>query len=142
VGSKGRQRTRAWWSLPGADPAGLLLGFLGLYLIAVSLLMLVSPGTFFNEIAPFGIQNDHYIRDGASFQLALGVLALFAVREPALRPVALVVITLQFVIHTVNHLVDINATDHAWLGPADFIALALMSALAILLLRESRRSRQ
>src|SRR5688572_25699822 len=65
----------------GTDLVGSLLGFLGLYLIALSLLMLVSPGTFFSEIAPFGAQNDHYIRDGATFQLALGVLALLAVRE-------------------------------------------------------------
>jgi hypothetical protein len=111
-----------------------------LYLIVLSLLMLVSPGTFFSEIAPFGAQNDHYIRDGATFQLALGVLALLAVPQPALRPAALLVISLQFVIHTVNHLLDIKESDPAWLGPADFIGLALLSALAIELLRETRRS--
>jgi hypothetical protein len=142
VANRGRQPARDWRPSPGADLVGFLLGLLGLYLIALSLLMLVSPGTFFDQLAPFGIQNDHYIRDGATFQLALGFLALLAARTPALRPAALLVISLQFLIHSVNHLVDINESDPAWLGPADFIALALMSALAILLLRKTRRSKQ
>jgi hypothetical protein len=135
-----RQRARHR-SLPaGTDLVGFLLGFLGIYLIGLSLLMLISPGTFFSEIAPFGVQNDHYIRDGGTFQLALGLLALLAVRQPGLRPAALLVISLQFAIHTLNHLVDINESHPHWLGPADFIGLALLSTLAILLLRGTRRS--
>jgi hypothetical protein len=33
------------------------------YLLAISLLMLVSPGTFHTDVGPFGLQNDHYISE-------------------------------------------------------------------------------
>lgn len=100
----------------------------GLYLLALSVLQLVAPGTFFAEIGPFGSRNDHYIRDGATFGLALGVLALVAVRVRSWRLPALVTLSVQFALHSANHLADIDKADPEWLGPADFAALAIVAA--------------
>ena len=111
----------------------------GLYLVATSLLAAVAPGTFFDEIGPYGVQNDHYIRDVAAFQGAVGIFMLLAVRRPTWWVPALAVATLQFALHTVSHLVDIGDADPEWLGVAEAIALVLATAvLAWLLWRASR----
>ena len=113
-----------------ADP--IVLGGLiaiGLYLVSISLLMIVSPGTFYEEIGPFNERSDHYIRDGATFGMALGILALLAVRRPSWRVPTVFVLLLNFIFHALNHLADINEADPAWLGPADFLGLAAGSAL-------------
>jgi hypothetical protein len=49
---------------------------------ATGVLMVVDPGTFFEEIGPYGIQNDHYIRDAATFTLALGLVLAIAAFRP------------------------------------------------------------
>jgi hypothetical protein len=117
--------------------AGLIV--FGLYLVATSLFAAVAPGTFFEELGPYGIQNDHYIRDVAAFQGAVGVFLLLAVPRPTWWVPALAVATLQFALHTLSHLVDIGDADPEWLGVAEAIALVLGTALlAWLLWRASR----
>src|SRR5687768_14748210 len=67
------------------DVAGIALLCFGIYLVGLSVLMLALPGTFFAEVAPFGEQNDHYLRDAATFQITLGCAALIAFRRPQWR---------------------------------------------------------
>src|ERR671911_205305 len=62
-----------------------ILILFGIYQIAQALWMMVSPGSFFDAIAGFGVQNDHYIRDNATFSLAIGVGFLLAVGRPSWR---------------------------------------------------------
>lgn len=91
--------------------------------------MIISPATFYEEIGPFNGRSDHYIRDGATFGMAFGILALVAVRRPTWHAPTVLGLLLNFVFHALNHLADINEADPAWLGPADFIGLAAGSAL-------------
>ena len=115
------------------------LAVFGIYLVAISLFAAVAPGAFFDEIGPYGIQNDHYIHDVAAFQGAVGIFLLLAVRRPAWWVPALAVATLQFALHAVSHLVDIGDADPEWLGVAEAIALVLATGvLAWLLWRASR----
>ena len=109
---------------PRFDVTVLVLAGIGAYLVGLSLVMLVAPGTFFSEVGPFGVRNDHYIRDAASFQLALGILALLAAAWREVRPAAVIVIGLQFFLHALNHLIDIDEADPRWVGAADFLGLA------------------
>ena len=43
------------------------------------------PGFFFDEIGPYGARNDHYMGDLATWYLALGAVALVAVRRARWR---------------------------------------------------------
>jgi hypothetical protein len=47
-----------------------ILVVFAVYFVGIALLALVSPHTFFEKVGPFGSSNAHYIRDGATFELA------------------------------------------------------------------------
>ena len=101
----------------------------GLYAFAavqlgLAIFMAVAPHRFYTAIGPFGARNDHYVRDVATYNAALGAALLVAVRRPSWRVPALAIMTLQFALHSVNHLVDIAAADPSWVGYLDFFALA------------------
>ena len=108
--------------------------------LLLGLAMAVAPGTFFEEIGPYGARNDHYIRDLATFYLALGAAALVAVRRPAWRVPVLAFALAEYVIHAVNHALDVGAADPGWLGPANLVSLVLTAALLAWLLRAAVRS--
>ncbi len=127
-----------------ASPRGVdlvvagLIAF-GVYHLALGLFMVVAPGSFFTEIGPFGAQNDHYIRDTATFNFAFGVGLLAAVRRPSWRVPVLAVVLIQFVLHAVNHLVDIGEAEPESVGVVDFVALLVGAALLAGLLVAARR---
>jgi hypothetical protein len=117
--------------------AGLAL--LALYHIALAVFMAAAPHDFYTAIGPFGSRNDHYIRDAATFTAALGVGLALAVRRPAWRVPVLVIVTVQYALHSVNHLVDIAKTHPAWTGYFDFFSLAAATLLLLGLLVLARR---
>jgi hypothetical protein len=99
--------------------------------LGLAVWMAVSPGSFFDAIAGFGTQNDHYIRDVAVFYLAIGVgLAVAAIR-PSWRFPVLAISATWYLAHAVNHLVDIGESDPDWVGPVDFVAI-LATGLVLL----------
>lgn len=124
-------------SLPSAVAVGVIA--LAVYNLAIAATMIFLPHTFFTSIGPFGAQNDHYLRDTATFNLAFGVALLIAYRRPSWRTPILACVTLQFALHTINHLTDIGAAHPYWIGPFDFASLALATAALIWLTRESTR---
>jgi hypothetical protein len=105
----------------------------GLFQVGQSVWMIASPGSFYDAIAGFGAQNDHYIRDVATFGLAAGAVLLAAVARPSWRVPALVLAALWYAAHAVNHLADIGEADPDWVGPFDFAALAVGAVLFALL---------
>lgn len=109
------------------------------YSFAVAALMVFAPHLFFTDIGPFGVQNNHYLRDTATFNAAFGVALVVAYRRVEWRTPVLCCIALQFALHAINHLVDIGAAHPHWLGPADFISLALATVALTWLARESTR---
>lgn len=109
----------------GVDVVGVVLATQGVILVGLSVFMLVAPGAFFEAIGPFGERNDHYTRDAATFQLALGALAIVAARQRVLRPAAIGVLALQFLLHLVTHLVDMDEAVPRSVGVVDAVALAL-----------------
>jgi hypothetical protein len=115
------------------------LAVFGITNLAQGIFMAAWPGTFFSEVGPFGVQNDHYIRDLATFYIALGAATLVAIRYRSWRVPVLALLTLQFALHAVNHLIDIDEADPSWLGPADFIALVVGLVLLAGLLKLALR---
>jgi hypothetical protein len=112
-----------------------LLALLGLYHLLLGVAMVAAPQTFFDDVATYGAFNDHYIRDVASFYLALGVVMLVAVAKVSWQTPLLAFATLQYALHLLNHLWDVSDTDPGWLGPANAAALALIGAVLLWLLR-------
>jgi len=112
-----------------------ILAVLGLYHLLLGVAMVAAPRTFFDDVATYGAFNDHYIRDVASFYLALGVVLLVAVVKVSWQTPLLVFATLQYAFHLLNHLWDVSDTDPGWLGPANAAALALIGGVLFWLLR-------
>jgi hypothetical protein len=63
------------------------------------------------------------------------VLAAFAALQ--LLTGALLWPLLQNVLHAFSHLLDVGEADPAWLGPANLLALVLLSGLLVLTLNEA-----
>jgi hypothetical protein len=111
---------------------------LAAYEIALAAFMAIAPHAFFTSIGPFGQANTHYVRDTATFSAALGVGAAVAVRRRSWRIPVLAITTVQFALHSVNHLLDIGRAHPAWTGYFDFFSLAVSTLLLVLLLRWAR----
>ena len=58
-----------------------LLALFGAVQVVLGLLLWITPGFFFDEIGPYGVRNDHYLGDLATWYLALGAVTLVAVRR-------------------------------------------------------------
>ena len=121
-------------------PLGLAL--LGLVQTLTGLVMLVDPAFFYDQVASFAPESEHFIRDIGTFTLALGLALLWSVRAPAWRLPLLAFALLQFAMHSVNHLVDIDATRTDSHGPVNFVAIAAGTGFILLLLHGERARRR
>src|SRR3954465_14911818 len=86
--------------------------------LALALWMVTDPGGFFDQVGGFGTQNDHYIRDNATWNGAPGAPPPTAVGRPAWQMPVLVLATVQFTLHAINHIADagdaVGSTDGAF----------------------------
>jgi hypothetical protein len=112
----------------------LLIAFAAVQLV-LGLLLWLTPGFFYDEIGPFGPRNDHYMADVATWYLALGAATLVSVQHVSWRVPVLALALVQYVLHAINHLIDIGEADPSWLGPADFVSLTLTAVLLAGMLR-------
>ncbi len=122
------------------DRIGVLLLLFGLSQLILGAVMALAPGTFFSEIGPYAPRNDHYIRDVATFYLALGALGVVSWRRPAWRVPVLTFALVQYALHLVNHVLDVNDADPKALGPVNVASLALTGALLAWMLWCTARS--
>jgi hypothetical protein len=116
----------------------LLLVVFGALQVLTGVLLWLAPGFFHEWVGPYGPRNDHYMGDLATWYLALGVVVLVAVRRASWRPAVLALGLMQYTLHTVNHLLDIGETDPGWLGPVNFVSIALLAVLLAWMLRATR----
>jgi hypothetical protein len=120
-------------SRPGVATVGVVL--FAVYHLALALFMAVAPHAFFTDVGPFGARNDHYIRDTATFNAAIGLGLAIAIRHRSWRVPVLAIAVAQFTLHSINHLVDIDKAHPAWNGYFDFFSLAAATVLLAWLLR-------
>ena len=119
----------------------------GLAVLAVSQLalaawMVFDPASFFDNVGAFGARSDHYLRDLATWELALGVATAIAIRRPSWRVPVLTFAVIQFAFHTVNHIADASKAHASTNGWGDAIELAIGGAfLAWLLAAAIRQER-
>ena len=115
-----------------------LLGLFGAAQVVLGLLLWITPGFFFDEIGPYGVRNDHYLGDLATWYLALGAVTLVAVRRVGWRVPVLALAFVQYALHSFNHLIDVNHAHPKWLGPANLISLVLTTLLLAWMLNAQR----
>jgi hypothetical protein len=108
--------------------------------IVLGLLLWLAPGFFHDEIGPYGVRNDHYLGDLATWYLALGGVALASVGRISWRLPVLALAFAQYALHSLNHLLDVGAADPSWLGPANLVSLLLAAALLAWMLQAQRRA--
>lgn len=116
-----------------------LLAAFAVIQIVLGLLLWLTPGWFYEEVGPYGVRNDHYMGDMATWYLALGGVALASIKRVSWRVPVLVLAFAQYALHSLNHLIDIGQADPSWLGPANLVSLVLATVLLGLMLQAERR---
>jgi hypothetical protein len=111
------------------------IGVFAVLHLALALWMNAAPHSFYTALGPFDVYNGHYIRDVATFYAALGAGLAISLRRPSWRVPALAITTLQYGLHSVNHLFDIAGAHPQWTGYLDFFSLAAATLLLAWLTR-------
>jgi hypothetical protein len=116
-----------------------VLTIIAAYHVAMGALALLAPGTFFEEIGNYGVENLHYVGDVGSFFLAFGVAVGIAVVRPSWRAPLLWLGAVWYGFHALNHAFDTAEARSEGRGWADTLLLALGAAGAAWLARVSER---
>ncbi len=127
---------------PTASEEALCAGLVvfAIYHLALAAFMTIAPHAFYRSVGPFESINRHYIRDVATFSAALGVGFAVALRRPSWRVPVIAVTTVQFALHTLNHLVDASKAHPQWTGWFDFASLLVTTVLLGWMWRTAARS--
>jgi hypothetical protein len=96
--------------------------------LATGLFAAIAPGTFFEEVGPYGARNGHYVGDIASFYLAAGLGVAIAARRASWRFPVLAVVAVWWALHALNHLGDVGEATSDAKGAVDTILIALGAA--------------
>lgn len=126
-------------SVPAQTPSVVTVG-IGVFAVVqlgLALLMAVNPHEFYTAVGPFGAYNGHYIRDLSTFYAATGIGLLVAIRHTSWRVPMLALMTIQYGLHSVNHLIDIGKAHPAWNGYFDFGSLTAAALLLAWLWRRA-----
>jgi hypothetical protein len=116
-----------------------VLGFIAAYHLAMGLLALIVPDTFFEQIGHYGIENLHYVGDVGAFMLAFGVAVGIAVVRPSWRAPILWLGALWYGFHAINHAFDTGEAKSEGRGWGDTLAIAFGGLAAAWLARVSER---
>jgi hypothetical protein len=100
---------------------------LAVYHLLLGAFMFFAPGGFYDTLGKFPPENHHYIKDVSTFYVALGVVFFVAARRRSWRTPVLVFSALEYGLHALNHLVDVNEATSALTGWFDFFALAALA---------------
>jgi hypothetical protein len=118
----------------------IVLVVVGLAQLLTGLLAFVAPGAFYDALAGYPPENHHFITDLGSWQIALGAAALYAATRADWHVPMLGILALQYALHAISHVVDVNDSDPAWQGPfALTTQLIGFVVLGALFLRERAR---
>ncbi|HEU4736059.1 MAG TPA: hypothetical protein VFS48_03410 [Solirubrobacterales bacterium] len=116
-----------------------VLGFIAAYHVAMGLLALIAPDTFFEQIGNYGVENSHYVGDVGAFMLAFGVAVGIAVVRPSWRAPILWLGALWYGFHAVNHAFDTSEAKSEGRGWGDTLLIAFGAVASAWLARVSER---
>ena len=101
------------------------LAVVGVVLLALGLLALIAPDTFFDDVGRYGTENSHYVGDVGAFMLAAGIALAVCVVRPSWRVPILWTGAFWFGLHALNHAFDTGEARSEARGWLDTILLAL-----------------
>lgn len=107
----------------------VVLVLLGAYHVAQGALALIDPGSFFDQIGRYGVENDHYVGDVGSFVLAYGFAVAISIRFPSWRVPVLALGAIWYGLHAVNHVFDTGEARSDARGWTDTVLLAFGAVL-------------
>ncbi len=107
--------------------------------LGLGVVMAIAPHAFYKAIGPFEAFNRHYIRDVSTFYLALGFGFAVATRRRSWRVPVIAVTTVQFALHTANHLIDATKAHPEWTGWFDVVSLLASTLLLAWMWRAAAR---
>jgi len=113
--------------MPSERTIRVVLGVVGVYGVLLGGLALIAPGTFFEEIGRYGVENEHYVGDNGAFTLAYGLLAFVAISRPTWRVPILWVGAAWFGLHALNHVFDVGQATSDFRGITDTVLIALVA---------------
>jgi hypothetical protein len=116
-----------------------VLGFIAAYHVVLGTMQLLAPGTFFDEIGNYGIENSHYVGDVGAFTLAFGIAVGIAVVRPAWRAPILWLGALWYGLHAINHAFDTDEARSEARGWSDTLLIAFGALASAWLARVSER---
>jgi len=116
-----------------------VLAIVAAYHVALGLMQLFAPGTFFDEIGNYGVENSHYVGDVGAFTLAFGVALAIAVVRPAWRAPLLWLGALWYGFHAVNHAFDTGEAKSEARGWSDTLLIGFGALASAWLARVSER---
>jgi hypothetical protein len=106
------------------------LGLLGAYHVLTGGIALFAPGTFFDQIGRYGVENLHYVGDVGAFTLAYGIALLLAVGRRSWWVPMLTLGAIWYGLHAFNHAFD---TDEARSQARGWVDTLLLAAGAVAL---------
>ena len=106
-----------------------ILLVIAIYHLVLGAFMALAPGAFYDSLGKFPPRNDHYIKDVSTFYIALGVVFYISVRARSWRTPVLVFAALEYGLHAINHLVDVNDAAGDFTGWFDFFSIALIALI-------------
>jgi hypothetical protein len=111
------------------------VGVLAAYELVLGLWMAIAPRFFYDQVAAFDSYPPHFIRDVATWQIALGVTLAVAATRANWRAPLLAFAALQTGLHAINPWVDVNEASSLGMGLFDAISLTVLTALIVALWR-------
>ncbi|HYZ29349.1 MAG TPA: DUF4345 family protein, partial [Thermoleophilaceae bacterium] len=104
-----------------------ILMIAAVYHLLLGAFMFFAPGAFYDSFGKFPPENHHYIKDVATSYIALGFVFFVSVRRRSWRTPVLVFAALEYAIHALNHLIDVQDASSDFIGWFDFFAIALIA---------------
>lgn len=105
-----------------------ILILIAAYHVITGGLALIAPGTFFEQIGNYGVENSHYVGDVGAFILAFGVAVGISVVRPSWRAPILWLGALWYGFHAINHAFDTGEARSEARGWGDTLLIAFGAA--------------
>lgn len=109
------------------------------YHLLLGAYMFFAPGSFYDSLGKFGLENHHFIKDVSTFYIALGIVLYVSSHRPSWRIPVLAFAVIEYALHTINHLIDVGDAASTGKGWFAVFSIGLLTAVLAFLLAAAAR---